>query len=126
MQTPIGRGEWRDIAAFGRERGLVLLAAAPIGRHECFVDDPVVSFDALARLQKAKVALVLGNEGQGLRESTLQECIPVGIPMSRGMESLNVGVAGAIYMALFSPCLGLAVRDADSKVWEAGSARAAG
>lgn len=122
MQTLIGAGEWSDIAAFCRDRGLLLLAAAPADSHKRSAEDAAVGFDALARLQKAKVALVLGSEGQGLREATLRECIPVGIPMTRGMESLNVGVAGAIYMALFSPCLGIAVRDVDMQVREAGSA----
>jgi len=46
------------------------------------------------------VALVLGPEGPGLDEAWLSRCDrQVAIPMHHGMDSLNVGVAGAILMA---------------------------
>lgn len=49
------------------------------------------------------VCLVLGTEGQGLSRTALQRCSPVAIPMAGGaMESLNVGVAGAILMFALS------------------------
>jgi RNA methyltransferase, TrmH family len=47
------------------------------------------------------LALVLGQEGQGLRLSSSQkqgfEC--VGVPMAAGVESLNVAVSGSILLA---------------------------
>ncbi|KAG2425287.1 hypothetical protein HXX76_013868 [Chlamydomonas incerta] len=49
------------------------------------------------------VALVLGSEGQGLSRAVRALCRPVAVPMSPGaMESLNVGVAGALLMFALS------------------------
>ena len=43
------------------------------------------------------VALVIGNEGQGLTEQTIQACdIAVRIPISEQVESLNAAAAGAV------------------------------
>lgn len=47
---------------------------------------------------KGPVALVLGNEGQGLSEQALSGCQKVTIPINNEMESLNVSVAGGILM----------------------------
>ena len=58
--------------------------------------------DALAlgdpRLEQAdKLALLLGTEGDGLRQETIDLCdIAVRIPMYRGVDSLNVAAAGAV------------------------------
>jgi tRNA G18 (ribose-2'-O)-methylase SpoU len=52
----------------------------------------------LARLPKfPRAALVLGNEAQGLHESTLGACTGrITIPMKLGTDSLNVAVAAAV------------------------------
>jgi tRNA G18 (ribose-2'-O)-methylase SpoU len=52
------------------------------------------------------VALVMGNEGWGLPEDVLAACDgEVMLPMTAGVDSLNVGAAGAILMwELFSHC----------------------
>lgn len=49
--------------------------------------------------------LVLGNEGWGLPAEVVDACdASVAVPMAPGVDSLNVGVAGAILLyALFSP-----------------------
>lgn len=48
---------------------------------------------------KGPTALVLGNEGQGLRRLTLEQCdFRVRIPMVSGLESLNASVAGGILL----------------------------
>lgn len=54
------------------------------------IDDP--------RLEKeAKLAIILGTEGDGLDNSTLMQCdYTVKIPMSHGVDSLNVAAASAI------------------------------
>jgi tRNA G18 (ribose-2'-O)-methylase SpoU len=50
-----------------------------------------------------KLAIILGTEGTGLSKSTIEKCdYTVKIPMSHGVDSLNVACAGAI--AFF--CLG--------------------
>ena len=47
----------------------------------------------------ARVALVFGNEAQGLDEQTIQRCTKrVIIPMRLGTDSLNVAVAAAIFL----------------------------
>ncbi|PNH02293.1 hypothetical protein TSOC_011739 [Tetrabaena socialis] len=66
------------------------------------------------------VALVLGSEGAGLSAAVRRLCAPVAIPMEGRMESLNVGVAGAVLMFALSsgpPGLfaGLAARLADAR-----------
>ena len=44
-----------------------------------------------------KLAIVLGTEGDGLRASTIAKCdYPVKIPMSHGVDSLNVAAASAV------------------------------
>lgn len=50
------------------------------------------------RLEKAeKLALLLGTEGDGLRQETIDLCDDaVRIPMCRGVDSLNVAAAGAV------------------------------
>jgi 23S rRNA (guanosine2251-2'-O)-methyltransferase len=52
---------------------------------------------------RGRVALVVGNEGGGLREQTrLHVARLVSIPMSGRTESLNVGVAAGILLYEFS------------------------
>ena len=47
-----------------------------------------------------KCALVLGNEGQGISKEVFDiSTHKIHIPMSKKMESLNVGVAGSIIMS---------------------------
>jgi len=44
-----------------------------------------------------KLAIILGTEGEGLQDSTLEACdYTVKIPMSHGVDSLNVAAASAI------------------------------
>lgn len=57
----------------------------------------------LKKLQAPKaIALVLGNEAQGISDEVLNDCKALTIPMSGKMESLNVAVAGGILMHALS------------------------
>ena len=47
------------------------------------------------------MCIVLGSEGQGLCNSALEHSMPLAIPMTGRMESLNVSHAGAILMFAF-------------------------
>ncbi len=47
------------------------------------------------------MCIVLGSEGQGLSETALEHSMPLAIPMTGRMESLNVSQAGAILMFAF-------------------------
>ena len=47
--------------------------------------------------KEEKLAIILGTEGTGLTPKTIDDCdYTVKIPMSHGVDSLNVGAAGAI------------------------------
>lgn len=46
---------------------------------------------------KKKLAIILGTEGDGLAEQTIAECdYTVKIPMTHGVDSLNVAAASAV------------------------------
>lgn len=52
---------------------------------------------AMAELGEAKIAMMVGAEGPGLKEHTMRAAdIRVRIPMSRGTDSLNVATAAAL------------------------------
>ena len=54
------------------------------------IDDPVLA-------QAEKLAIVLGTEGDGLKDETISGCdYTVKIPMSHGVDSLNVAAASAV------------------------------
>lgn len=65
-------------------------AAMALERESLDIDDP--------RLKAEKrLAIVLGTEGDGLKKHTIAECdYTVCIPMSAGVDSLNVAAAGAV------------------------------
>lgn len=56
-----------------------------------------VRLDDPALVREERLALFLGSEGEGLREETICACdYTVKIPMSHGVDSLNVAAAGAV------------------------------
>lgn len=56
-----------------------------------------VSIDDEELMQEPRLALVLGNEGEGLRQDTIVACnYTVKIPMASGVDSLNVAAASAV------------------------------
>lgn len=59
--------------------------------------DKTISIDNPNLKKEEKLAIILGNEGNGLSEKTLHNCdYTVKIPMSHGVDSLNVAAASAI------------------------------
>ena len=59
--------------------------------------DASVPVDDAAVAAEAKLAVVLGTEGDGLAPRTIAECdYTVRIPMARGVDSLNVAAASAV------------------------------
>jgi tRNA G18 (ribose-2'-O)-methylase SpoU len=69
--------------------------------------------------QGGPLVLILGNEGYGLPAEVLDLCTAeVRIPMARGVDSLNVAVAGGILMYEVMknrPCLGLVNGQSDDR-----------
>ena len=59
--------------------------------------DNSVSIDHPALAKEEKLAVILGTEGEGLMDSTISACdYTVKIPMSHGVDSLNVAAASAV------------------------------
>ena len=59
--------------------------------------DDSVSIDDRTLLSEEKLAIILGTEGTGLKKETISACdYTVKIPMSHGVDSLNVAAAGTI------------------------------
>ena len=59
--------------------------------------DDSVSIDDAQLAREEKLAIVLGTEGDGLAHTTIADCdYTVKIPMSHGVDSLNVAAAGAV------------------------------
>jgi tRNA G18 (ribose-2'-O)-methylase SpoU len=56
-----------------------------------------VSIDDAGLMAEEKLAIVLGSEGDGLVDTTIADCdYTVKIPMSHGVDSLNVAAASAV------------------------------
>ncbi len=65
-------------------------AAMALREDSVRIDDPRL-------LAEEKIAVILGNEGSGLRDSTIRACdYTIRIPMAHGVDSLNVAAAGAV------------------------------
>ncbi len=61
------------------------------------LSDNSVSIDHPGLMAEDKLAIVLGSEGDGLTESTIAQCdYTVKIPMTHGVDSLNVAAASAV------------------------------
>lgn len=59
--------------------------------------DDSVCIDDEKLLQEEKLAVIMGTEGDGLAAETIKGCdYTVRIPMSHGVDSLNVAAAGAV------------------------------
>ena len=59
--------------------------------------DESVSIDDSRLLNEEKLAIILGTEGDGLAKRTIANCdYTAKIPMSHGVDSLNVAAAGAV------------------------------
>ncbi len=56
-----------------------------------------VSIDDQRLISEKKLAVVLGTEGEGLKDSTISACgYTIKIPMAHGVDSLNVAAASAV------------------------------
>ena len=59
--------------------------------------DDSVSIDDSELMKEEKLAVILGNEGEGLKNETIALCdYTVKIPMTHGVDSLNVAAASAV------------------------------
>ena len=79
------------------EMGLAQLKALGFKTAAMALSDRSVSIDDEALAREPKLAIVLGTEGDGLSHTTIASCdYTVKIPMSHGVDSLNVAAASAV------------------------------
>ena len=79
------------------EVGMARLRAMGFKTCAMALRDDSVSIDDKRLAAEDKLAIILGTEGDGLAGSTIADCdYTVRIPMSHGVDSLNVAAAGAV------------------------------
>ena len=80
-----------------KEDGVKLLHNLGFKTAALALRDDSVSIDDAALMAEEKLAVILGTEGDGLASSTIADCdYTVKIPMSHGVDSLNVAAASAV------------------------------
>ena len=78
-------------------KGIRLLRELGFRTAAMALRDDSVSIDNPQLLAEKKLAVILGTEGDGLASSTIADCdYTVRIPMSHGVDSLNVAAASAV------------------------------
>lgn len=91
------RGKPGDPGAAWSEEGIPLLKNLGFTTAAMALSDDSVPLDDVALNSAEKVALVFGTEGDGLAQSTIDQCdYTVRIPMAHGVDSLNVAAASAV------------------------------
>ena len=79
------------------EKGIRLLRELGFRTAAMALREDSVSIDNQKLLAEKKLAVILGTEGDGLASSTIADCdYTVRIPMSHGVDSLNVAAASAV------------------------------
>lgn len=79
------------------EKGAALLRGLGFKTAAMALSDDSVGIDDERLKAEEKLAIVLGTEGDGLSPRTIAECdYTVRIPMSHGVDSLNVAAAAAV------------------------------
>lgn len=79
------------------EQGLAQLQSLGFKSAAMALSERSVPIDHPALKEEAKLAIVLGTEGDGLADQTIARCdYTVRIPMTHGVDSLNVAAAGAV------------------------------
>lgn len=82
--------DWPEIGLSVLHRLGFKTAAMALSDDSVPIDDPTL-------MSEPKLAIVLGTEGDGLSRSTIAHCdYTVRIPMSHGVDSLNVAAASAV------------------------------
>ena len=79
------------------ENGMKLLKEMGFNTASMALKDRSVNIDHPPLLSEAKLAVILGTEGEGLSDKTIEASdYVVKIPMSHGVDSLNVAAASAV------------------------------
>lgn len=87
------------------EQGIQLLHDLGFKTAAMALDDNSVSIDDSQLMTEEKLAIILGTEGDGLSTSTIADCdYTVKIPMTHGVDSLNVAAASAVAFWQLGTC----------------------
>jgi tRNA G18 (ribose-2'-O)-methylase SpoU len=87
LRVPFARGSMDEV--FAALDGFTTVALTPSAATD------------VADVHAERVALLVGNEGEGLDQRTLARAeVLAGIPMAKGVDSLNVATAAAVALAL--------------------------
>lgn len=79
------------------QNGMKLLHELGFKTAAMALSDKAISIDDPQLMSEEKLAIVLGTEGDGLATNTIADCdYTVCIPMSHGVDSLNVAAASAV------------------------------
>ncbi|XP_045833641.1 uncharacterized tRNA/rRNA methyltransferase YsgA isoform X1 [Trifolium pratense] len=102
FQLPVVTGSWNHLESLKEEFQMKMVAGHP--EHEGLIK-PTYSLapNFCDSLSDTALCLVLGSEGSGISEKSLQACELVSIAMTGEYESLNVSVAGGIFLYMLQP-----------------------
>ena len=90
-------GQLGETPADWPEKGMDILHSLGFKTAAMALSDRSVSIDDEQLAKEQKLAIVLGTEGDGLAADTIASCdYTVKIPMSHGVDSLNVAAASAV------------------------------
>ena len=90
-------GQLGETPADWPEKGMDILHSLGFKTAAMALSDRSVSIDDEKLAKEPKLAIVLGTEGDGLAAGTIASCdYTVKIPMSHGVDSLNVAAASAV------------------------------
>ncbi|CAM8902199.1 hypothetical protein QQ045_009842 [Rhodiola kirilowii] len=97
FQLPIVSGSWTNLQDLKNQHHMKLLAGHPDSKVK-HIQVSKLSPNLARSLVDKPLCLVLGSEGSGLSQEAMNSCQLVSIPMSGKFESLNVSVAGGIFL----------------------------
>ncbi|KAF3795856.1 putative tRNA/rRNA methyltransferase [Nymphaea thermarum] len=97
FQIPIVSGDWVHLESLKSRFKMKMLAGHP---ENSGYEKTSVSLSPEFKFvwEDKPLALVVGSEGHGLSEESKTVCELISIPMAGGYESLNVSVAGGIFL----------------------------
>lgn len=97
FQIPVVSGNWAHLETLKKKNKMKMLAAHPESDQGLKSSSPLSRELAKALMDK-NLCLIMGSEGNGLSEESKQDSELITIPMAGNFESLNVSVAGGIFL----------------------------
>ncbi|XP_078149273.1 tRNA/rRNA methyltransferase (SpoU) family protein [Carex rostrata] len=103
FQLPVISGNWSQLNAFATKQKMKILAGHPAYSSNNPKTSALLTRDVVNRIASETLCLVLGSEGNGLSYEALEKAELISIPMEGLYESLNVSVAGGIFLFMLQP-----------------------